>query len=237
MKYLRYKHLFRMYEFIQPFINYSVPLEESLKGGKVLALAPHQDDEAIGCGGTILKHTKSGGHAEIAFCTNDTYERRRESEAAASLLGSKRNHFLQFPLRSLDGNKKFEQTLQKLLYKVKPEIVFLPFWFDKHEDHRAVSKALIKIRKKIKTGFMVYAYSVWAPLNPNVIFDISAEWEIKKKAIECYRTQTASRDYVKIARSINEYWGEIKSPGMQYAEAFFKATSEEYISLGKKIFK
>jgi LmbE family N-acetylglucosaminyl deacetylase len=84
---------------------------------------------------------------------------------------------------------------------------------------------------------MIYAYSVWAPLNPNCLVDISGVWEEKKKAIECYKTQLASRDYVKIAQGLNQYWGEIKSHGMQYAEVFLKATVKEYISLGKKIFR
>lgn len=237
MRYLRNRHLFRLYEHIQPFINYSIPRENEISGNKALVIAPHQDDESIGCAGTIIKHTKAGGEAEIAFCTYDTTERMKESEKAASILGSKRNHFLQFPIRTLDGNKAFENNLVTLFEKTSPEIVFLPFWFDNHPDHRAVSKALIKIRKRIDFNFMVYAYPVWSPLNPNCLIDISNEWEDKKKAIECYKTQTVSRDYVKIAQGLNQYWAEIKMPGMKYAETFFRSTVKEYISLGKKIFR
>lgn len=237
MKYLRYRHLFRLFEHIQPFLNYSIPKENELPADKVLVIAPHQDDESIGCAGTILKHTKSGKKAEIAFCTHESNDRMKESEKAASILGSKRNHFLQFPIRSLDGNKKFEENLKMLLKKTAPEIVFVPFWFDNHPDHRAVSKAFIKIKNKIDPNIMIYAYSVWMPLNPNCIIDISDVWEEKKKAIQCYKTQTASRDYVKIAQGLNQYWAEIKTPGMQYAETFFRATLKEYISIGKKIFK
>lgn len=237
MKYLRYRHLFRLFEHIQPFINYSIPKEDSLPGSRVLVIAPHQDDEAIGCGGTVIKHIKSGGKAEIAFCTHENAERMRESEKAASAMGVKRSHFLQFPIRSLDGNKDFRENLRALLNKTRPEILFLPFWFDNHPDHRAVSKALMRIKSKIDSNIMIYAYSVWSPLTPNCIFDISREWEDKKKAIECYKTQTASRDYVKIAGGINRYWAEIKTPGMQYAEVFFRATLQEYTFIGKKIFK
>lgn len=237
MRYLRYRHLFRLYEYIQPFINYSIPNENEIAGNKVLVIAPHQDDESIGCGGTIIKHAKSGGEVEIAFCTHDTNERMKESEKAASILGSKRNHFFQFPIRTLHGNKEFEENIIVLFEKTSPEVLFLPFWFDNHPDHRAVSRTLIKIRKKIDLDFMVYAYSVWSPLNPNCLIDISEEWEAKKKAIECYKTQLISRDYIKIAQGLNQYWAEIKSPGMQYAETFFRATAKEYISLGKKIFR
>jgi LmbE family N-acetylglucosaminyl deacetylase len=225
-----------MYEYIQPFINYSIPNEEALYGNKVLVVAPHQDDEAIGCAGTVIKHAKSGGHVEIVFCSHDTSERMKEAEKAASIMYSQKNHYMQFPLRSLSYNRDFEKSLVSVINKVKPDVVFLPFLFDKHDDHRAISKALINIKKKIDLNFMVYSYSVWSPLNPNCLFDISNEWELKKQAIECYKTQIATRDYVKIAQGLNQYWGEIKSPGMQYAETFFMATVQEYISLSKKVF-
>jgi LmbE family N-acetylglucosaminyl deacetylase len=237
MKRLKNRHLFRMYEYIQPFINYSIPNEEFVRGNKILVIAPHQDDEAIGCAGTLIKNAKAGGHVEIVFCTHDTTERMKESERAASIMGSKKNHFMQFPLRSLSGNKDFYNNLALVINKVEPDVLFMPFLFDKHNDHRAVTQAVIAIRKDINLKLMIYSYAVWSPLNPNCLFDISTEWELKKQAIECYKTQIATRDYIKIAQGLNQYWGEIKEPGMKYAETFFRATAQKYISLGEKILK
>jgi LmbE family N-acetylglucosaminyl deacetylase len=173
----------------------------------------------------------------MAFCTHDTAERMKEAEQVASFIGSKKNHYMQFSLRSLTGNKDFENALVMLINKVKPNVVFLPFFFDKHVDHIAVSRALFNIKSKIKLKFMIYAYSVWSPLNPNCLFDISDVWELKKKAIECYKTQIITRDYVRIAQGLNQYWGELKEHGMQYAETFLMLTVEEYISLWRKVFK
>jgi LmbE family N-acetylglucosaminyl deacetylase len=226
-----------MYEYIQPFINYSIPKEESLCGNKVLVIAPHQDDEAIGCAGTIIKHVRSGGCVETVFCTHDTQERMKESEEAASIIGSQKNYFMQFPVRSLYNNKDFKNNLISVINQARPEVVFIPFLLDKHDDHRMISIAFADIRKDIDLNFMVYAYSVWSPLNPNCLVDISDVWSEKKKVIECYKTQIATRDYVKIAQGLNQYWGEVKSHGMQYAETFLKATIQEYISLSRKIFR
>jgi LmbE family N-acetylglucosaminyl deacetylase len=237
MRYLKNRHLFRLYEYIQPFINYSIPKEDSLHVSKVLAIAPHQDDEAVGCAGTLVKYAKSGGHLEVVFCTKDSQERMEESKKATEIIGSKKNHYMHFPARSLNGSKDFKENLEFILNSTKPEAVFLPFFFDKHDDHIAVSWAFNKLKKKINLNFMVYAYSIWAPLNPNCLFDISKEWEIKRQVIECYKTQLATRDYIKIAQGLNQYWGEIKDSGIMYAEVFLKMTIQEYMSLWSRVFK
>ncbi len=236
MKYASYRSVFKMYEYVQPFLKYSLPLEEELPGNKVLVIAPHQDDESIGCGGTLIKHTKAGGRLEIAFCTSGGEKRLYEAKDAAKVLGAKISHFLQFDIRSLYSNTtQLAERFTELFNRVKPEIVFLPFMIDNHQDHVSISKAFVKANKMKSVNCMVYAYSVWTTLIPNVVIDISEQWEQKKQAIECYKTQTATRDYVTMASSISKYWSVVKGKNTQYCEAFFRATSSEYVSLVKKI--
>ncbi|WP_372518963.1 PIG-L deacetylase family protein [Candidatus Ruminimicrobiellum ovillum] len=236
MKYASYRSVFRMYEYIQPFLKYSIPLEEELPGKKMLVIAPHQDDESIGCGGTLIKHTKAGGKLEIAFCTSGGEKRLYEAKDAAKLLGSRRNHFLQFDIRSLYKNTSLlAERLTELFNRVEPDMVFLPFMIDNHQDHVAISRAFSKAYKNKAINCLVYAYSVWTTLIPNVVVDISEHWEQKRQAIDCYKTQTATRDYVTMAESISKYWSVVKGKNTKYCEAFFKATSAEYVSLVKKI--
>ncbi len=236
MKYANYRSLFKMYEYIQPFIKYSLPLEENIPADRVLVIAPHQDDESIGCGGTVIKHVNSGGKLEIAFCTSGQPERMKESEKAAKILGSKTNHFLQFDIRSLSKNiDELSERFVILFDKVKPDIIFLPFMIDNHQDHIAISKAFVKAYQKKKVDALIYAYSVWLTLIPNVAIDISQQWEEKKKAIDCYKTQTATRDYVTMASSISKYWSVVKGKSTQYCEVFFKASSGEYVRFVKKV--
>ena len=236
MKYASYRSVFRMYEYIQPFLKYSLPLEEELPGKKVFVIAPHQDDESIGCGGTLIKHTKAGGRLEIAFCTSGGEKRMYEAKDAAKILGSRISHFLQFDIRSLYRNTSLlADRFTELFNRVKPDVIFLPFMIDNHQDHIAISRAFAKAYKNKAVEAMVYAYSVWTTLIPNVVVDISDQWEQKKQAIDCYKTQTATRDYVTMAESISKYWSVVKGKDTQYCEAFFRATSEEYVSLVKKI--
>ena len=236
MKYASYRNIFRKYEYIQPFLKYSLPFEEKLPGNKLLVIAPHQDDESIACGGTLIKHTKTGGRLEIAFCTSGEEKRLYEAKDAAKILGSRINHFLQFDRRSLYKNiNQLAERFTELFNRVKPDMVFLPFMIDNHQDHVAISRAFAKAYKNKEINCIIYAYSVWTTLIPNVVVDVSEQWELKKQAIDCYKTQTATRDYVTMASSISKYWAVVKGKNTQYCEAFFKATSSEYVSLVKKI--
>ena len=229
--------IYRLYEHIKPFLSYSPDLEEPFGDGRALVIAPHQIEEAVGCGGTLIRHAAEGGYLEIAFCTSSSQERMKEAAMCASILGSKKNHFLQFYAGELKVNKKFETAIVKLLSHSKPDIVFLPFWLDNHPDNTELSKAILNIGKKHKFSFMVYAYSIWTPIIANCICDISSVWETKEHSIKCYQSLLLNRDYVKIARSLNGYWGEVGKQKMNFAEPFFKASFKEYISLGKKILK
>lgn len=235
MKYASNKSVFKIYEYIQPFLKYSTPVEDKIPGNNVLVIAPHQDDESIGCGGTIIKHVRDGGHLEIVFCTSDN-ARAEETREATKILGSRVNHFLQFEVGSLHSlNSALVSRFTNVFEKACPDVIFLPFMLDNHADHIAISRAFAKSYKQNPIDCLVYAYPVWNTLMPNVVYDITSVWEDKKRAIECYKSQTATRDYVKMASSIAQFWAIVKGKNIEYAETFFKATAKEYISLVKKV--
>lgn len=234
VNFIRYEKVFGLYEKLQPFLKYSLPLEEKLPARNILVIAPHADDESIGCGATVHMHVNGGGKASVVFCTSDGQTRDNEAKEALKTLGVTDPIFLGYKTETLKSENSLPVRLSVSIEERQPEIVFVPFFMDNHEDHRAVNEALISAYRVRKTDFMIYAYPVWFPLYPNLVVDISAVWEIKKKAIECYKTQLATRDYVKMARSLGEYWGEVKGRGIKVAETFFKATAREYLSLADR---
>ena len=235
VNFVRYKKLFRLYEVIQPLLKYSIPLEKELPGKKVLVLAPHPDDEAIGCAGTVYKHVRSGGTAEVVYCTLDTDVRFKEAMNAAAVLGFSNKHFLRHPVESLAKQDNLSDELFGLFTKIAPDVVFVPFWFDNHTDHRALNSALRKIAKKKMFNFIVYAYPVWFPVYPNVLIEIGDAWDKKKEAISCYQSQLATRDYIRMSYSLGQYWAETKRKGLDTVESFFRASFAEYVALGKKL--
>jgi len=227
-----------MFEHIRPLLSHSIALDESLKSRRALIIASHPMDEVIGCAGAAIKLSENGGHVEILYCTNEGEDKMKQSEAASAVLGSKKNHFLQFNPRSLNGNKRFDETLSSVIKRVKPNVVFLPFWLEPHTDHAAISKSLIKINAASKLNFMVYAYGLNLPILPNAVVDISGVWDKKVQAVESYRKNPPpAKNYLSMVRDLNSYWGERKRSGMQFAEPFFKTSAQEYIALGRKIFR
>lgn len=232
---MRYGKVFGLYEKIQPLLKYSLPVEEKLPAKNILVLAPHPDDEAIGCGGALYAHCANGGRATVVFCTSDGAQREAEAAEALKVLGVSDSLSFGYAIETLKSQSGFAEKIAGVIESKKPEIVFIPFFMDNHEDHRAVNSAFAKSHAARKADFMVYAYPVWFPLYPNVLMDIGKAWEHKKKAIECYKTQLATRDYVKMAKALGDYWGEVKGHGMKTAESFFRATAGEYCSAIKKV--
>ena len=237
MKYANYRNVFRVYEYIQPFLKYSTPIEEKLPANKVVVIAPHEDDESIGCGGTVLKHAKNGGKLEIIFCTHYTQSRMDEARQAAKILGSKMNYFLQFESKTLyKQTDLLSESFTKLFLRTEPDIIFMPFIIDNHPAHVAVSKAFLKAYKRKPVKSLIYAYSIWTTLIPNVSVDISDVWQEKQKAIECYKSQLASRDYVKMAASMAQYWAVVKGKNVKYCETFLKMTAKNYVNFMRDVF-
>jgi LmbE family N-acetylglucosaminyl deacetylase len=227
---------------------------------RVLVLAPHMDDETIGCGGTIALHARAGAAVTVVFLTDgrngggglgslsgkarerkqaeliDT--RQREAEAALAVLGPSDMRFLGVH----DGElaKSIEPaaaTLKSILAEVQPELVYLPFFTDEHPDHRAASELLLSAAEGLQFNFMCIGYEVWTPLFPNCIVNIDETASVKQQALERYVSQLQDGDYVRAAMGLSAY----RSIGLlaardSYAEAFFMCPVATYQTLHGEFF-
>lgn len=166
---------------------------------KVLVLAPHPDDESLGCGGTIALYSSSGADVHLAVVSNgeniegecfkdiDISEvRRQEVMASSEILGIKDVRFLEFPDGQLSMcvdalEKKFETVINE----ISPDIVFAPSPVEHHDDHRAVSEAVMRFVTKGCT-FKAAFYEVYGTVRFNTLIDISAVSAVKQRAIQNY---------------------------------------------------
>ena len=206
---------------------------ESPPKGPVLVIAPHPDDEALGCGGVIIRHARQGDRVKVLFVTDgaagdpsghftgtDYRElRREEAGRAAEVLGVKELVFWDCPDGKLVETLDLAERLTRVLEADQPSTIYSPSAHEIHPDHWAVAAGLHKALGSFRGSSVVYYYEVWAAIVPTHLFDITAVWDQKRRAMEQYQSQLRYKDYPHTIGGLNAY-RSIYLPVARYAEAF-----------------
>jgi LmbE family N-acetylglucosaminyl deacetylase len=177
---------------------------------KIVVIAPHNDDEILGVGGTMAKLIKQGHEVIVCEVTAgnlaDEMVQRQKKEALKShkLIGVSKTVFMDLPVVGLkemttrELNSAFLKTMQEL----EPEIVFIPHKGDMHIDHRMVIEAAMVALRPVSSPKLkaIYAYETLSETDwntpsvdnafiPTVFVNISNEIEIKLEAMKCHESQ------------------------------------------------
>lgn len=227
---IRWRHVRSLYEALEPYLKASPLKCEAPDSGRVLVLAPHIDDDIIGAGGSLRKHIQLGNDVMAVYFADCTEERIREAHEAADTIGINKLEFFGYESKTLLDHREVLDMLSALISGYKPEIVYLPSLFDRHNDHLAINHCLSGLYEKYSYDFTVYAYEVWTTLTPNIIVDISDTIEKKKEALTKYKSQLSSKNWLDAAISLNRYRGVVSGAG-EYAEGFMRYSVKEYIKL------
>lgn len=148
-----------------------------------MILAPHPDDESLGCGGLIAMLTQQSKQVYIVFITDGSMSHpnskkypahklaaTRKNEAIAALkklnVSSEAIFFMNKKDRALPfkGEVGFEENtnaLQQIIHSCKPDLILVPYERDPHPDHRATYQMLMHIRRQHLTTFSILEYLVW----------------------------------------------------------------------------
>jgi LmbE family N-acetylglucosaminyl deacetylase len=205
----------------------------------VLVLAPHMDDEVIGCGGTIAKHTARGANVTVVFLTDGgavsstlTETRTQEAHRALAVLGIQNSLFLGAADGHLSSTPSLVDAVRALLVKNRFDLVYLPSFLEEHADHRATSQILADAASGTNVNPQCLAYEVWTPLFPNCLVSIDETLEIKRSALSHYRSQLSDVDYEHTQFGLNAYRSAAFLGGRcRYAEAFCSLPFVEYRTL------
>lgn len=178
-----------------------------------LVIAPHPDDEVLGCGGTIKRLVTAGAQVhvvivtkaeEVDFGPDVARVGRQEAALAHEYLGVHETHFLDFPAARLDTvpHATVNAALGRLMQSLRPDTVFVPFLGDVHLDHQLTFlSAMVAARPRGGQGpARIYAYETLSETNwyapgltpafvPNVYFDISDSLAAKIHAFTLFRSQ------------------------------------------------
>ncbi len=116
---------------------------------KIMVIAAHPDDEVLGMGGTIkkLSNTNQINLCVVSEGASAQYEdrkmikvRKESCEKSSKIIGIKKIDFLDFPDMRLDtiSHLEINQALEKIITKIKPEIIFTTPKNDLNKDHQIV---------------------------------------------------------------------------------------------------
>jgi LmbE family N-acetylglucosaminyl deacetylase len=212
-------------------------LEWTPSNERLVVLAPHMDDEVIGCGGTLARHVACGAEVTVVFLTDgrrggDTSTRKQESRMALRELGITKILFLDGEDGQLSASAALGAALRAALETARPEIVYLPFFLEEHPDHRAASSLLAEAVRGTRMSFRCHAYEVWTPLFPNCFVKIDATIDAKRRALTHYQSQLAEADYLHTSLGLNAYRSSALLDGTcRFAEGFCAVSLPEYLEL------
>jgi len=218
---------------------------------KILVVAPHADDETLGMGGTIARYAHEGHDVSVAIMTGHGEKRphpiwpksnwekiRAEAKEAHKVLGVKKTIFHEIPAAMVadEAQWKLNQITLDVIIDTEPEILFVPFVFDLHKDHREITQSFsVAWRPCTEFGLRIkeiYMYETQSEthwnlpyleqgFSPNCFINICDYIDQKLEALRCYKSQIRS---FPDARSIEAVSALAKWRGSQItqtaAEAF-----------------
>lgn len=175
------------------------------------AICAHPDDAELVMGGTLALEAARGRRVCLVDLTRGesgsrgTPEtRERESAEAARILGACHRESLGLPDSRLQDVPEQKDVLVEALRRLRPRLVLLQHWRQRHPDHAAASRivygaaflaGLKNYRPDLGAAFrpakLVYATTMTEAndIAPSFVVDVTAVWEQKLRAISAYLSQ------------------------------------------------
>lgn len=189
---------------------------------KVLVFSPHGDDEVLGCGGTIARYTKEKNKVDLCILTEPCepkwsreYIEKRTEEIynSKSVLGINGLYLLGLPTANMTEHSNFYEIIDMVVDIItisKPDIVFIPYHGDMHQDHKTTFEVCMIAMKICDMDIQkVLCYETLSEseygiseFKPNTYIDITKYIDKKIKAIGCYDSELKSHPYPRSISSI-----------------------------------
>ena len=213
---------------------------------RIIVISPHPDDETLGAGGTINKFIKQGhdlmvltisGHLPPLYKREEYELTKEEALKAYEIMGVQSSQFLEIPATMIGDEPIHElnSKISSVLAEFEPTDVFCPFP-DRHIDHRLIFDSVMVATRPVGYGKRIknlVAYETlsethWnAPylepnFTPNLVVNITEEFEKKLEALECFKSQIDKKEgprSLEAVKALAKFRGS--QSGFQYGEAFY----------------
>jgi N-acetylglucosamine malate deacetylase 1 len=214
-------------------------------GSTILVVAAHPDDEVIGMGGTIARHTASGDRVHVLFLSDGVGSRQGPDAAArvkrldgaaraCELLGSEMLQVGDLPDNQFDTVPLLDaaRLVERHKAAVQHELVYTHHPSDLNVDHRVACQATVTAFRP-QPGetfgniffFEVSSSTEWAagsaPFMPDTFVDVTDHLEAAQQAYACYGDEARPDPHARSAAAVAiraQHRG--RQVGMMAAEAF-----------------
>ncbi len=203
---------------------------EQVVASSVLVLAPHPDDEVLGCGGLVAQLAARGAAVRVLFLTDGgggvapaerseyVATRRREAAAVADLLGLAGVEHLDLPDGGLGEHLEAAATaVRRALLSQRPELLLVPSPLEISRDHRAAFAALHRLLGPLRARggdralaelaaeLRILVYEINHPAHPDLLVDVGDELPRLAAAMELYRSQGERAGYWRAAQGLKRF--------------------------------
>jgi len=212
---------------------------------KILIVAAHPDDEALGCGGTISRLAADGCQIHVVFLADGETSRGEHANIenrdvaalrAAKILGLQSPVFLGLPDNQLDSLPLLEvvQKLEPEIERIAPHVIYTHHGNDLNIDHRITHQAVLTASRpqpgspvKSIYGFETPSSTEWASpetalaFRPTRFVNIADQLQKKLDALKCYEKEMRpfphARSFDAVAALARLHGASV---GVEAAEAF-----------------
>ena len=213
---------------------------QPLGGGTVLVVAPHPDDETLGCGGTLIRHRRAGDRVLVLVVTDGRASGAgalSPDEMAARRLVEARNAAAQLgvDLESLslpEGGwqaSDLEVHLRDYVGGAEVSILYAPSPVDYHPEHLRVARALAAALSWAAHPPRVRVCELGVPLGAtltNVVVPTTSVERQRRAALDAYATQAMGiAGLARLRRYAGVRWlgGGIAEPFWELSPAAYRA--------------
>jgi len=194
----------------------------------VLAVGAHPDDVELGCAGTLALHKLNGDRVYLLVLTKgeasgDVEVRESECRRAADILGVDGLFFGGLKDTEVHDGRETIDIIEKIIDKIKPDVIYAPTYKDTHQDHRNTGYASLSASRRCKMILLYEGASTQRDFTPQVFVNIEKTFELKKKVTRVFGSQLNNHRggyglAVKGIEGLAKYRGY--QAGVDVAEAF-----------------
>jgi len=187
----------------------------------IIAISSHFDDAEIGCSGTLIKHIENNDTVRIVILkcdeelTGDSKTRIQEQISAINKITKNRKQLEFISYKHDDDNEYIIGEIDKL----KPDILFVPWEFDTHQDHRRASVIGQAVGRKREISTYFYSSGSTYDFYPNVFSPI--DFEKKLEVLNCFKTQVeCGAIKLDLIEKRESFWASMISTEIKHVEGF-----------------